>query len=108
MGMTKEELRDLRNELKKLLNFIRVAERGKLPYFYRYFDAMKNNIEIFFCIGGEDTEDIIPVLKRDWKAAHTMLIGVQDYDPRENNPDADPELCLCFAQMISNIGKYFV
>ena len=78
MRKEREELEDLRDELEKLMDFVRNMENGNLPYFYRYFDAMKNNIEIFFRIGEEDTEDIIPVLERDWKASHTILIGVQN------------------------------
>lgn len=108
MKIKREELKKLRDELEKLMEFIAVMERGRLPDFYRYFDTMKNNIEIFICIGCDDTEDIIPVLERDWKASHTMFIGVQDYDIRENNPDADPMLCVYFARLLSNVGKYFV
>ncbi len=107
MKIKREELGKLRDELEKLTQFIALVERGRLPEFYRYFDAMKNNIEIFICIGCDNTEDIVPVLERDWEASHTMFIGVQDYDVRENNPDADPALCLHFARLLSNVGKYF-
>ena len=108
MKIEREELKNLRDALVNLMDFIDVVEQGELPEFYRSFDTMKNNIEIFICIGCDDTEDIVPVLERDWKASHTMFIGVQDYDIRENNPDADPALCLCFARLLSNVGKYFV
>ena len=108
MKIQREELVNLRDALEKLMDFITVMEQGELPDFYRYFDTMKNNIEIFICISCDDMEDIVPVLERDWKASHTMFIGVQDYDIRANNPDADPRLCLCFARLLSNVGKYFV
>ena len=107
MRKEREELEDLRDELEKLMDFVRNMENGNLPYFYRYFDAMKNNIEIFFRIGEEDTEDIIPVLERDWKASHTILIGVQNYDIRKEHPDIDPVLCLYFARLLSDIGRFF-
>ena len=73
----REELWNLRDGLERLLDFIREIEAGELPYFYRCFDAMKNNIEIFFCIGCEDIEDLLPVLERDWEASHMVFIGVQ-------------------------------
>ena len=107
MRIEKEELKNLRDELEKLTDFIVMMEKGELPYFYRYFDTMKNNIEIFICVGSGDTKDIAPILERDWKASHAMFIGVQDYDLRENHPDADPILCLYFARLLSNVEKYF-
>ncbi|HIZ81894.1 MAG TPA: hypothetical protein H9722_07385 [Candidatus Mediterraneibacter pullistercoris] len=107
MKMGREELRELRDGLDRLMEFIRNMEQGELPDFYRYFDTMKNNIEIFFCIGCDDIEDFLPVLERDWKASHTMFIGVQDYDIRKQHPDIDPVLSLYFAGLLSDVGKYF-
>lgn len=107
MKIGREELRDLRDELERLMDFIRGMESGELPYFYRYFDTMKSNIEMFFCIGCTDIADFFPVLERDWKASHTMFIGVQDYDLRKEHPEADPMLCLYFARLLAEVGKYF-
>ncbi len=47
MKIGREELEDLKEGLEKLTHFIRVMEGVKLPDFYRYFDAMKNNINIY-------------------------------------------------------------
>ena len=103
----REELWNLRDGLERLLDFIREIEAGELPYFYRCFDAMKNNIEIFFCIGCEDIEDLLPVLERYWEASHMVFIGVQHYDVRHEHPETESELCLCFARLLSEVGKYF-
>lgn len=107
MKIGREELEDMRAGLDRLTNFIRGIEHGELPYFYRYFDTMKNNIEIFFYAGCDDIADFFPVLERDWKASHMMFIGVQDYDLRKEHPDADPMLCLYFARLLADVGKYF-
>ena len=107
MKIGMEELEDLRDGLERLMEFIRGMEQGELPYFYRYFSTMKSNIEMFFCIGCEDIADFFPVLERDWKASHTMFIGVQDYDLRKEHPEADPMLCLYFARLLAEVGKYF-
>ena len=109
MKIGREELADLREELEKLMEFIRGMERGELPCFYRYFDTMKNNIEIFFRIDSEDEdiEDFLPVLERDWEASHMVMIGVQTYDIRKEHPDVDPMLCLYFAGLLSEIGRFF-
>ncbi|HJA67886.1 hypothetical protein B5F07_04655 [Lachnoclostridium sp. An169] len=109
MKIGKKELRTMRDDLEKLTEFIRETEKGHLPYFYRCFDTMKNNIEIFFCVGNDedDIDDFLPVLERDWEASHMMLIGVQDYDLRDNNPDIDPRMCVYFAALIASVAKYF-
>ena len=93
MKIGMEELEDLRDGLERLLEFIRGMEQGELPYFYRYFST--------------DIADFFPVLERDWKASHTMFIGVQDYDLRKEHPEADPMLCLYFARLLAEVGKYF-
>ncbi len=107
MIIGKEELRNLRDELGELLEFIRGMEQGELPYFYRYFNTMKSNIEMFFCIGCDDIADFFPVLERDWKASHMMFIGVQAYDLRKEHPEPDPTLCLYFARLVEVVGQYF-
>ncbi len=107
MKIGKEELYDLKEDLERLTEFIRGMEMGEMPYFYRYFDTMKTNIDIFFYTGCEDIADFFPVLERDWKASHTMFIGVQDYDLRRDHPDLDPVICLQFARLLADVGKYF-
>ncbi len=107
MKIGREELEALGRGLEKLMEFVRGMEQGELPYFYRYFDTMKNNIELFFRIGDEDIDDFLPVLERDWKASHTVLIGVQSYDIRKAHPEADPVLGLYFAELLSEVEHFF-
>ena len=104
MKIGREELEDLKEGLEKLTHFIRVMEGVKLPDFYRYFDAMKNNINIFFYAGCEDIEQTKAAFG---KASHTMFIGVQNYDLRREHPDIDPTVCLYFARLLADVGKYF-
>ena len=108
MKIGREELEDLREGLERLTDFIRNMEQGELPYFYRYFDTMKNNIEIFFWMDGEDIEDFLPVLERDWEASHTTVIGVQNYDIRKEHPDLDPVLCIYSTTEILKSPLYFL
>ena len=103
----KKDLWKLRDQLEVLTDSIREIEGRELPYFYRCFDTMKNNIEIFFRVGCDDTALLLPLLERDWEASHMKLIGVQYYDPHEKHPDADPRLCFCFDWMVSEIEKFF-
>ncbi len=106
MKIGREELRDLCGYLERLTELIRGMEHGELPYFYHCFDTMKNNIELFFYVG-EDTDEIFPVLERDWNDSHRMFIGVQSYDIRKEHPDLDPSFCLYFASLLAGVGRYF-
>lgn len=107
MRIGREELEELRGKLEQLTEFIRDMEKGELPYFYHCFDTMKNNIEIYFCVGNDDIDDFMPVLERDWNASHRMFIGVQNYDIMENHPGIDPTVPLYFAGLLAGIGRYF-
>lgn len=107
MKKGREELEELREVLERTTAFIRTMEQDELPHFYRYFDTMKNNIELFIKIGSDDIEDFLPVLERDWKASHTMFIGVQNYDIRKEHPGIDPVLCIYFAGLLADIGRFF-
>ena len=107
MKIGREELEDLKEGLEKLTHFIRVMEGVKLPDFYRYFDAMKNNINIFFMRNVKILKISSRYWKKDWKASHTMFIGVQNYDLRREHPDIDPTVCLYFARLLADVGKYF-
>lgn len=107
MIIDRKELMNLRDELDRLTEFIRLIELGELPYFYKCFDTMKNNIQIYSYVGTEEIEDFFPILERDWKASHTELIGVQEYDLSEAHPGIEPVLCLYFAGMLAEVGKYF-
>ena len=60
-----------------------------LPEFYHFFDAMRQNIEIFLQVGEEDEEQIHEILERDWEKAHAPLVGVQCYDFQESHPEAE-------------------
>lgn len=107
MIIDKNELKNLRDELERLTDFIRRMEGRDLPYFYHCFDTMKNNIDLFLRVGEDDIGGLFPVLERDWKASHSILLGVQEYDLRESDPDIDPRLCYYFARLVAEVGKYF-
>ena len=74
----REELWNLRNVLERLLDFIQEIEAEELPYFYRCFDTMKNNIEIFFCVGCEDIEDLLSMIASGDLVPRVEEIGFND------------------------------
>ena len=105
-----KKLENLRKVLQQLTEFIYEAEECP-PEFYRFLDAMKNNIDIFFYVGNlgdeEDTQYLVGVLKRDWNAAHGSETGVQNYDYGKEHPGADPGKSVYFAGMIAAVANFF-
>ena len=91
-----------------ILKLIEVVVQGEyLPEFYHFFDAMRQNIEIFLQVGEEDEEQIHEILERDWEKAHAPLVGVQCYDFQESHPEAEAGTCVYFANLLTEIGRFF-
>ena len=101
-----KELQELKKALQTFTEFVWEMEEC-LPYFYRFFDAMRYNIEIFLQVGDEDEGRLQKMLERDWTNAHAPLIGVQFYDFQESHPEAETGTCIYFASLLSEIGRFF-
>lgn len=100
------ELKELKNVLQTFTEFVWEMEEH-LPYFYRFFDAMRYNIEIFLQVGEGDEEQIQEILERDWLNAHAPLVGVQFYDFQGAHPEAEAGTCVYYANLLSEIGHFF-
>ena len=100
------DLKELKNVLQTFTEFVWETEEY-LPYFYRFFDAMRCNIEIFLQTGEGDDNQIQEILERDWTNAHAPLVGVQFYDFGESHPEAESGTCIYFASLLSEIGSFF-
>ena len=85
------ELKELKDALQTFTEFVWEMEEY-LPEFYHFFDAMRQNIEI---------------LERDWEKAHAPLVGVQCYDFQESHPEAEAGTCVYFANLLTEIGRFF-
>ena len=89
------ELKELKDVLQTFTEFVWEMEEY-LPEFYHFFDAMRQNIEIFLRVGEEDEEQIHEILERDWEKAHAPLVGVQCYDFQGSHPEAEAGTCVLF------------
>ena len=100
------ELKELKDVLQTFTEFVWEMEEY-LPEFYHFFDAMRQNIEIFLRVGEEDEEQIHEILERDWEKAHAPLVGVQCYDFQGTHPEAEAGTCVYFANLLTEIGRFF-
>ena len=100
------ELKELKDVLQTFTEFVWEMEEY-LPEFYHFFDAMRQNIEIFLRVGEEDEEQIHEILERDWEKAHAPLVGVQCYDFQGSHPEAEAGTCVYFANLLTEIGRFF-
>ena len=99
------ELKELKDVLQTFTEFVWEMEEY-LPEFYHFFDAMRQNIEIFLRVGEEDEEQIHEILERDWEKAHAPLVGVQCYDFQGSHPEAEAGTCVYFANLLTEIGRF--
>lgn len=80
-----EELIVLRDSLYTLMKLVDKLYVEKQPYFYRFLDRMKNNIETFIYIEkGErmepgDRESLAEILCRDWDEVNREDLGIPSY-----------------------------
>lgn len=107
MRTWREELNKLRDELAQLTELTEQEICGSLPHFYRHFDTMKNNIEIFIYAGEGDIDDFLPVLERDWRASHASLTGMLDCDQGECDMKMDPASWISCLELLLRVEKFF-
>ncbi|MBU3875524.1 hypothetical protein HGO97_006835 [Faecalicatena sp. AGMB00832] len=105
-GLTKEELEPLKNLLEELSVFVKELHIEEIPYFSRFIENMKNNLEICRLVHYEDWEQMNHLLKRDWSAANQTLIGIPDFDICVENPVEKEELNCRFLELVSGIESY--
>ncbi len=107
-NLRKEQLVPLHDALENLMRFVRERQCGRAPYFYRYLDYMKNNIEIFLYIRGNPEEDfryLDKILCRDWNAANDMYIGIPSCKWFEKGPR---EPAMKYLELLEEVNQYFV
>ena len=81
-----EELISLRNSLNTLMSLVNELHLEERPYFLRFLDRMKNNIETGICMvrmermRPEDWMYLEEILRRDWEEANRIDMGIPSYD----------------------------
>ena len=105
-SLAKEELVPLTKCLDELLSFIRGLQVEEIPYFYRFLENMRYNLEICFLVQYEGWEQIEQILRRDWKAANHMLIGIPGFSICADSAFRKAELECRFIELIANIERY--
>lgn len=105
-SLEREELVPLRRCLEELLEFIQGLQVEEIPYFYKSVENMKHNLEICFLVKYEGWEQMERILKRDWRSANHMLLGIPGFNIRAASPSEKSELDCRFLQLIANIENY--
>ena len=105
-SLARDELEPLKNLLEELLAFVKDLHIEEIPYFSRFIENMKNNLEICHLVHYENWEQMNHLLKRDWSAANQTLLGIPDFDIRVENPVEKEELNCRFLELVSGIEGY--
>ncbi|MGC4017930.1 MAG: hypothetical protein QM793_00945 [Muricomes sp.] len=105
-SLEKEELVPLGKCVEELLQFVHGLHMEETPYFYRLVQNMKYNLEICFLVRYDGWEQMEQILKRDWKGANHMLLGIPKFDIQADTPKKKAELNCKFLDLITNIEHY--
>lgn len=103
-----EQLVPLRDALKELMLFLDKRQDCGVPYFYRYLDFMKNNIETCICTREDQGEGLIylrMLLQRDWDKANDEYLGIPSCMLFQ---EGERELFLQYLGLLDEVGSYFV
>ena len=104
--LRQEELIPLRDALNALMKFVRELQWKEIPYFYRFLDYMKNNIEFCVCTHSDDLEHLEEILLRDWKKANNTYLGIPSYDFFENDDTDVTEMSCQYIALLSEVDRY--
>lgn len=115
MSFTKDkELVKLRNSLDALMNGVKELHLEEKPYFYRFLDHMKNNIEICICMERAhqmkkgDWDCLDEILRRDWEEANREDTGIPAYDRILSGQKWGKCLCgISYVGLLLEIDAYF-
>ncbi|WP_270394811.1 hypothetical protein [Mediterraneibacter massiliensis] len=103
----REELLPLCAALKEMTVFLEKDAKNRKPYFYRFLNAMENNIRIGMYFSAEDTEQLGKILVRDWSAANDKIVGIPECFSFLKAEGRSTEDILLFISLIEKIGVFF-
>ena len=67
---------------------------------------MHNNLEICILIQYEEWERLESLLIRDWCAANQTLVGISDFEIRQDDPEIKEVLVCRFLELVSGVENY--
>lgn len=105
--MKREELVGLKDAVGGLQEFVKCFSGVELPYFYRFLDYMKNNIETFLRVGGRDYCALEEVLYRNWYEANNSWIGISTFRVSEEVCEESIEIYYQYALLVKQVAEYF-
>lgn len=105
-SLKRDDLKTLRNLLEELLDLLCGLCVEEPPYFFRFIENMKNNLEICHFVQYEGWEQMEYLLRRDWSEANHRLIGIPEFNINSDNPEEKEELDCRFLELVSGIEHY--
>ena len=104
--LKEDQLIPLRDALNELMDFVKEFQWKEIPYFYRFLDYMKNNIEFCVCTHSDDMEQLEEILLRDWKKANNMYLGIPSYKLFSDNGQDMTEMYCQYISLLEKIDRY--
>ena len=104
--ISRKDILKLQHELNEFEFFVMERNPDKIPYFVRYIDRMRYNIETYITLGCLDAENIYRTLRRDWKEAKDVFFEIPDYAFDDMDEEEEKENIFRFFDYVRRIDSY--
>ena len=105
-NISRNDILDLLNELESFESFVKRMSPYNVPYFIRYIDRMRYNIQTYITIGSYEVDKISKTLQRDWKEAKEVFLETPGFYLDEVDDDREKENIFKFCRYVRVIDSY--
>ena len=105
-NISRNDILDLLNELESFESFVKRMSPEKMPYFIRYIDRMRYNIQTYITLGSYEVEKISRILQRDWREAKEVFLETPGFYLEDENDEDEKENIFKFCRYVRVIDSY--
>ncbi len=104
--LRKEDLLPLKQTIEKALEIIRNQNLKEVPYFTKFLERMRCNLRTCILVEYDGWEQLEDTLRRDWKAANHIIIGIPAFHFPNNCTNEQKNVEEEFANLLIDIEFY--
>ena len=105
-NISRNDILKLQHELNEFEFFVVERNPDKVPYFVRYIDRMRCNIQTYVTLGYLEVENICKTLQRDWREAKEVFFETPEFTFDALNEEEEKENIFKFFEYVRKIDSY--
>ena len=104
--ISRNDILILLDQLENFESFVKRMSPDNIPYFIRYIDRMKYNIQTYITLGCIEDENFFKTLQRDWKEAKEVFLEIPGFYFQDIYEKDEKEMIFKFFEYVRNIDSY--